>query len=611
MSNNKYQSIPAFISKANPVIPMAETVSSSPIMMVREGSAANHLNDEQLAAVSNLTGPTVINAGAGTGKSTLLVERMRRIKQQYPEAKVLLVTFTKKSALEIKERIAGATGIQVSTFHSLSYHILIRDNDRKFTVLTSDSYRKSIIAKLIGSKSELSTEDIIFAMHSPSRAAKGANDIVKKYLAHLEKNCQMDMDAMQILALKKLENKSVCQYWAGQFKFILVDESQDLDSIELGIISKLSEKHKNLCCVGDTRQSIYGFRGSMPNVLDKIVKENDAMTYELTTNYRCTSSILGLANKLMDGYAPLIAANLFHNPPLPQYLVADDEAEEADTLIKEVQKLQKKGIALSDMAVLYRSSSVSRTLVGKLLDKKIPFVCSNLAGFPYNQYPLKGMVSLLRHINEPDNKKIWLEILPMLFLKKMALADIEKIMSDHDVSFIEAIKELEIPFFQKLYVDKFCDGITQATKLKPRDAIHTLIKAGYNKLVGVPLIPNCEALADEAENFDTIYAFLARIDQMHEEYEAMRKAASNAKGDCLRLMTIHASKGLEFQNVFIIGAYDGIIPAGNDGTDISEEKRLLYVAVTRAKVRLFISFPLQSANCTSPNEASRFLREVF
>ena len=128
MSKNRYQSIPAFISKANPVIPMAETVSSSPVMMVREGcAAANHLNDEQLAAVSKLTGPTVINAGAGTGKSFILVERMKRIKQQFPAAKVLMISFTKKSAKELKERVADIQGCQVSTLHSLAYHILTKN----------------------------------------------------------------------------------------------------------------------------------------------------------------------------------------------------------------------------------------------------------------------------------------------------------------------------------------------------------------------------------------------------------------------------------------------------------------------------------------------------
>lgn len=610
---NKYQSIPAFSKKAHPVIPIAESVRTSNLMMVREGgTAAECLNEEQLAAVSNLSGQTVvINAGAGTGKSRVIIEKMKLIKEQYPEANVLMISFTKKSALELKERIGGASGTHVSTLHSLAYHILTRDNDRKFTVITSDNYRKSIISKLLGTKSDLSPDDVIFAMHAPSRAAKGANAVVKKYLAYLQKNNQMDLDAMQILALEKLKAPAVAKYWQSQFSHILVDEAQDLDEVQLGIINKLSETHKNLCAVGDTRQSIYGFRGSMPNVLDKIVKENDAMTYELTTNFRCTSSILGLANRLMDGYAPLIAANRFHNPPLPQYLVADDEAEEADTLIKEVQKLQKKGIALSDMAVLYRSSSVSRTLVSKLLEKKIPFTCSNLAGFPYNQQPLKGMVTLLRHINEPDKKKIWLELLPMLFLKRTVLADIEKIISDRKVTFVEAIKELEIPFFQKLYVDKFCDGITQATKLKPRDAIHTLINAGYNKITGVQAVVNLEAMADEAEEYDTIYSYLAHIDQLREEYEMMKKAASSAKGDCLRLMTIHASKGLEFDTVFIIGAYDGIIPAGNDGTDIEEERRLLYVGVTRARKNLLISYPQYSNNSTSPNEASRFLREVF
>lgn len=613
MSKNVYQSIPAFSKKAHPVIPIAESVRISDVLMVREGgTAAECLNAEQLAAVSNLSGQTVvINAGAGTGKSRVIIEKMKLIKEQYPEANVLMISFTKKSALELKERIGGVAGVHVSTLHSLAYHILTRDNDRKFTVITSDNYRKSIISKLLGTKSDLSPDDVIFAMHAPSRAAKGANAVVKKYLVYLQKNNQMDLDAMQLLALEKLNFLAVASYWQRKFSYILVDEAQDLDEVQLGIINKLSETHKNLCAVGDTRQSIYGFRGSMPNVLDKIVKENDAMSYDMTINYRCSPAILGLANRILSEYKPLIANNRYGYNVLPQYLVADNEQDEANILLKEVQKLHKKGIAYNDMAIIYRSSIVSRSVVHLLLEKKIPFVCSNLAGFPYNQQPLRGMVNLLRYLNNPNDRNLWPEILPMLFLKRTAQKDIEEVMKSKGISFVEAINELELPFFHKDYIERFTTGIIKASNQKPGAAIKTLVVAGYNKLIGKPAVPTVEIMADEADSYDTIYAYLAHIDQLYEEYQQMKQAASNADGDYLRLMTIHAAKGLEFGNVFVIGAYEGIIPAGNDGTDIAEEKRLLYVAVTRAKERLYISYPKYSDNSTSPNEASRFLREVF
>lgn len=613
MSKNKFQSIPAFISKATPVIPMAETVSTNSVMMVRESAAANKLNDEQLAAVSNLTGPTIVNAGAGTGKSFILVERMKRIKKLHPEAKVLMISFTKKAAQELKERISsiGITGCQVSTLHSLAYHILTKDKTAKFEVLTSDNYRRSLISKLITDKMDISVEDVIFALHSPSRAVKDADTVMRKYLKQLEKNGQMDLDAMHLLALEKLADKAVCRYWQGQYDFILVDEAQDLDEIQLEIVTKLSEKHHNLCVVGDTRQSIYGFRGSMPDVMNRIVKENKAMQYDMTVNYRCAPAILGLANQIMSEYKPLVAHQRYGCNILPQYLVADNELDEANILIKEVQKLHKAGVPYKDMAILYRSTIVSRTLVHSLLEKKIPFVCSNLAGFPYNQHPLRGMVNLLRYINEPDNRKLWPELLPMFFLKRTAQKDVETIMKKKGISFVEAINELELLFFHKDFIERFVAGIIKASTQKPSNAIKILLAAGFNKLSGIPAIPTVESMADEAENYDSIYSFLAHIEQLYDEYQQMKKAASNADGDYIRLMTIHAAKGLEFNTVFLIGAYDGIIPAGNDGTDIAEEKRLLYVAVTRAKARLFISYPKYGDKSISPNEASRFLREVF
>lgn len=612
MSKNRYQSIPAFISKANPVIPLAaETVATSKVMMVRESSAANQLNEEQLQAVSKLTGPTVVNAGAGTGKTTVLVERVKRIKEQYPEANVLLISFTKKSALEIKERIAGVAGVTVSTLHSLAYNILRQNKTVKFEVITSDNYRNSLISKLITDKMDILPEDVLFALHSPSRAMKDANVVAKKYLAQLKKNNQVDFDAMQLLALEKLNDKSVAHYFENKYQFLLVDESQDLDEIQLAIINKLSSHNHNLCCVGDARQSIYGFRGAMPDVMNRIVKENGAMQYDMTINYRCSRSILGLANRIMSDYKPLIANQSYGCNILPQYLVADNEMDEAAILVKEVQKLHKKGIAYKDMAIIYRSSIVSRSVVHTLLDKKIPFVCSNLAGFPYNQQPLRGIVNLLRYLNNPNDHNLWPEILPMFFLKRTAQKDIEAVMKSKGISFVEAINKLELPFFHKDYIERFTTGIIKASNQKPGAAIKTLVVAGYNKLIGKPAVPTVEIMADEADSYDTIYAYLAHIDQLYEEYQQMKQAASNADGDYLRLMTIHAAKGLEFGNVFVIGAYEGIIPAGNDGTDIAEEKRLLYVAVTRAKERLYISYPKYSDNSTSPNEASRFLREVF
>ena len=610
---SSYQSIPAFITETQAVIPMAESNTTlERSMMIKEGES-NELNEEQLQAVSNLCGPTVVNAGAGTGKTKVLIERMRRIMQKFPAAKVLLISFTKKSALELKERIAslGVSSCQVSTLHSLSYRILVRDAGKKFTVLTSENYRKSLISRLIPKKLDIAADDVIFAMHSPSRAVPGTNAIAQKYLLQLQKNNQIDLDAMQLMALKRLEDIAVLKYWQRQYDFILVDEAQDLDEIQLAIVSKLSRHHHNLCCVGDKRQAIYGFRGAVHDVLSTLVREHDATSYDMTVNYRCSSAILGLANQLMREYRPLTAVSRFYDEALPQYLVADNELDEAQTLIKEVQKLHRDGLAYKDMAVLYRSTIASKTLLQQLLEKKIPFVCSSIAGFPYNHQPLKGMVTLLRHINAPDNKQLLKELLPMFFLKKASLKEIESIMSGRNISFIEAVKSLELPFFHKLYIEQFCDGILSASKMKPSATINSLLRAGYEKVIGKQAVPAIEAMSEEAAEFETVYAYLSHIDELHEEYEKIKSAASRADGDCLRLMTIHASKGLEFNTVFIIGAQDGSIPAANDGTDIEEERRLLYVAVTRAKERLYISYPRYNEKSATANEVSRFIREAF
>ncbi len=574
---------------------------------IKDDAVNKSFNVEQEAALEHLTGLHVINAGAGTGKSTCLVARTRKILETYPESRVLLISFTKKAAEEIRQRIGSTSNVTVSTFHSLSYKIL-RSAGVNYQVTTSETMQDALISKIIGLRNTM-TEAVKKCLRQINVTHEETKAVREEYLTYLREHQQMTFDTMQLFALQLLqENEAVLRAWQERYDFWLVDEYQDVDALQVAIVELLSQRTGNLTVAGDSRQSIYSFRGAVPDGISKFAET--ATQYDLTVNYRCNKAILGLGNRIMVKEKPLLAAVDNPSPIYPKYLMAMDGLDEAKAVVNEIVALHKEGTAFKDMAVLFRSCSASSFLVQELLQRKIPAVSKGVVSLNHTKPPYCGIVRLFRFMLNPDDQELFKAIMPVLYLRKGLLKEVVAISVKNGCPLLEATQKLNIPHFHKGYIEELSEAVTAAAKMRPSEAVLQLLNHGYGQYIGPEMTESVRNMTNNLNDYPSITAYLNFIDDLQEQAEEMKKLTATST-DYVQLMTIHAAKGKEWSTVFLIGAQDGVLPSAHEGTDIEEERRLLYVAVTRAKERLYISYPRLSEKHSEPNEISRFLREIF
>ncbi len=358
--SSQFTKVPSWSSTPNAELPLADAV---------EKQEVNHLNAEQEAAIEVLTGRHLINAGAGTGKTTCLVARTRKILEMYPESRVLLISFTKKSVEELRQRIGSTPKVEVSTFHSLAFHIL-RSAGMQFQVaMTSEAEQDALISEIIGQRNT-TIEAVKQSLRKTEPKHEDTKVAREEYLAYLREHQQMTFDTMQLFALRLLrENKAVLRAWSGKVTHILVDEYQDVDELQAEIVELLSQRTGNLTVAGDSRQSIYSFRGAVPDAISNFAKT--ATQHDLTVSHRSGRGILGLANLIMPQEKPLLAAIDNPVPVYPKYLEAYNAEDEAATVLDEITYLHKKGTPYKDMAILYRSSAASSNIIPLLSKRKI------------------------------------------------------------------------------------------------------------------------------------------------------------------------------------------------------------------------------------------------
>ena len=599
--NTNFTTHPAWAPTA--ILPLAEIKP----LTVCESSHPN-LNEQQLAALTPLSGHNLIHSGAGTGKSTVLVARMQTILWKCPKAKILMLTFSRKAALELKARIVFTTNCQVSTFHSIAYHLLMAHGFKQYRVETNEDARDQLISRLIG-KADTTIEQVVRSLNRLSGIDAATKRIKEKYFKTLVKNRVLTFDAMQPFALKLLlDEENVLHHMQDTWDFILIDEYQDTDEVQQRLIELISAKVGNVCAVGDRRQAIYGFRGAEPAIMSSFA--STAHVHEMTVNYRSTPPIIGLANKIMPNEAPLTAASSdlsFY----PQYLTAVDEADEASHIIQQIRRLHRDGIKYRDMAVLYRSSALSETILPQLLEANIPFICKSHINLKFMRQPYLGIIRLINYALFPIENN-FKAIMPFLYLGKHLLKDIKAVAKRESLNYLAAAQKLNLPYFHLDYIASMATAIESlCPSMAPSSAIQSLLKAGYGKYIGEALVPVINAWSEELTNYDNLTTCLTKLYALHEQVKQIQANATQHHNDCVQLMTIHASKGLEFDTVFLIGCYDGALPSSRDDADPAEERRLLYVAVTRAKKHLYISYPSHTKNSTDENKASRFLQEAF
>lgn len=583
----------------NAELPLAEAI--------KDDAINKSFNAEQGKALEVLTGRHVINAGAGTGKTSTLVARVNRIAKAYPGSRILMISFTKKSAEEIRQRIGSTPHVAVSTFHSLAYQIL-RSVGVRYQVITNEPTQDAVISKIIGLRNT-TTDEVKKSLRQIESPDAETNAVRDEYLAYLREHQQMTFDTMQIFALRLLqENKALLTSWQERFDFYLVDEYQDVDAIQVALIHLLAQRTGNLTVAGDRRQSIYSFRGSVPDAIGKFAES--AVHYDLTVNYRCNRAVLGLGNRIMAKENPLLAAVNNPTPIWPRYLMAADMKDEAKEVVNEIVALHKAGTEYKDMAILFRSCSASASIVQELLRRKIPAISKGTVTLTHTKPPYCGIIRLFRFMLTPDDKERFKVIMPVLYLRKGMLKDIVTLSVKKGCTLMEAAQKLEIPHFHKEYIGELSEAITAAARMKPNKAVLHLLIHGYGKYIGPEMEELVRNMAAGLSEYPSVTAYLNFIDDLQEQAEEMKKLTATST-DYIQLMTIHAAKGKEWNTVFLIGAQDGVLPSAHEGTALEEERRLLYVAVTRAKERLYISYPRLSEKHSEPNEVSRFLREIF
>ena len=613
------------------------------------------LNDKQKEAVKWPDGPILVLAGAGSGKTRVLTTKLAYLVNEkgVNPYNILAITFTNKAAKEMKERSFKMLGsdayhMQISTFHSLGL-LLIRENyeklgfDKNFTILDSDDsltiikkilkdmnldpkvYNpRAIRNKISSAKNELMDSNY-YSRFANSEYEEIVLEVFKRYEQKVVKNNSMDFDDLLLLPIKLFKKyPDVLEKYQDRFKYILVDEYQDTNEAQYILIKMLSKKYKNICVVGDLDQSIYGFRGAnFRNILNFEKDYPDAKVVPLEENYRSTGNILNVANDIIKHNKQRKEKKLWtknDNGPKIRYHRAYDEKDEANYVMEEIRKLIVSGEPKSSIAVLYRTNAQSRNMEEALLRDNIPYKVVGSFYF-YNRKEIKDLISYLKLIYNSNDDVSLLRIInvPKRQIGPKTIENLATKAMEKGVSLYEAIdsgKELE---FKKL-IEKLKDESENVSLTELVEMI--LVESGMRKelessktLEAEVRLENLEEFKSITKNFEenngviSLEEFLLEISLVSDIEEHKNN------NDVVTLMTIHSAKGLEFDHVFIIGLEEGLFPhmnSLNSSDEIEEERRLCYVAVTRARKTLTLvnaerRMLYGNTNCNPP---SRFISEI-
>lgn len=625
------------------------------------------LNEMQQFAVDTTEGPLLILAGAGSGKTTVLVNRVEHIisSRLATPWQVLAITFTNKAAGELRERLVSAIGDEANdiwayTFHSCCSRILRRFGERigytnHFTIYDTDDSRrvmkqcqkqlgiedklinhKSILAEISRAKDSLiSPDEYKQTSQNDFRKSKIA-ECYEMYQKELKKSDAMDFDDIIFNTVKLLEeNEDVRDLYQTQFKYVMVDEYQDTNHAQYVLTSLLADKYKNICVVGDDDQSIYRFRGAtIENILSFENHYKGAKVIRLEENYRSTQNILDGANAVISHNKNRKGKTLFTRSGSGDkivYKTVMSESEESQYIIDEIIKNVNNGMKYSDHAILYRMNAQSRNLEVMLTKSGISHRIIGGHRF-FDRKEIKDIVSYLAVINNPsDNVRLQRIInVPKRAIGDTMFANVLEIAAGLGMSAFEVCERADE--FQK--TSRSASKLMGFTKMI-RDFQECIEDGmGLNDLLQEVLEKTkyLDFLHEDIETYDDRVNNIKELSSMFIKYEEESEDANlsefledvalisdidsyNEDEDAVVLMTLHSAKGLEFPVVFIPGMEEGIFP-GNQSMfseeDLEEERRLAYVGITRAKKKLYLISSQQRMlyGQTSRNMPSRFLREI-
>ncbi len=627
----------------------------------------DELNEEQYAAVTAPDGPSLVIAAAGTGKTRTLVYRLAWLVNEHglDPRHMLLLTFTNKAAREMLERAEQLvnrpfTSGYSGTFHHFAVRILRAHADRigfgrDFTILDSEDSKKllrscaddlkmdkkhfpkpqvlqSIFGVISGQMGDLADELADRFEHTEV----DFEDVIRVhdlYQKRKKEQNAMDFDDLLILALKVLErDERVLRFYQDEFQYILVDEYQDTNAIQARLVSLLADVHRNIMVVGDDFQSIYSWRGAdFRNFLDFERHYPGTRTFKLQTNYRSTPQILEVANAAIAGNPDQFQKELRAVRPAgtsPVLAALRDGSAQARYIIEKAQELKREGIAFSEMCVLYRAHYHAMELQMELARASMPYVVTSGVRF-FEQAHIKDACTILRILVNPGDEMAFtrlLELFPKVG-KKTSLKIFRNLGGRVNLQRKEVCEQVEAALpasareTWKLVEPVFLAYREENLDADPGELIYRFNKVFYNEYM-VENFDNSkyraedlDGLIDFTAKFDTTEAFLSEIALLSNLDAESGTPAETEPADAFRLSTIHQAKGLEFKAVFVLFLSEEMFPStrATENGDDSEERRLFYVAVTRAEDHLYLCSPevrRQRDGGIIFLEPSRFLKEI-
>lgn len=614
------------------------------------------LNENQKRAVEHLNGPCMVLAGPGSGKTRVITYRIANmvVNKEIKPTSILAISFTKASSVEMKNRALSLSKdykmnkVTYGTFHSVFFRILrffvkydldsILDEKSKRLALKGIMKNLNIenadddetVGQVINEISFVKNE--LMDKYDFDSEILSSDEFIKTYNMYEEYKNQInkiDFDDMLIKTYELLlNNNQALQRIRSAYKYILVDEFQDINKVQFEVLKLIANPMNNIFVVGDEDQSIYGFRGSRPDFLLEFEEYFEGTNkVVLDINYRSKEEIIDVANRLIEKnenrYEKIIKCGQGNGAKI-NYVAPEDSEEEAVFIAKDIlEEIKKDYVEYSDFAVIYRTNIQSRALVDVFMDMRIPFVVKDSIITIYDHWAAQDILAYLRIGLNPQNNKDWVRIInkPFRYISK----DNVNMVKD-EADFINAlINKCNLHPKQVKTINDLDIDLSYLKTLNPKNAIsyirtsldydrYILDYCTNRKIKTNGLIEILNELESSATNFKTIKDYLEHIDRVKSELVDNK---NNKNTDGVIFTTMHSAKGLEFKNVYIIGANEGTIPheKSYDIEDnekkieqIEEERRLMYVAITRAEENLYISSPMNKYG--KKVSKSRFIDDI-
>lgn len=608
---------------------------------------AKTLHPNQIHAISHGTGPMLVLAGPGSGKTTVIIQRIRRLTEKMGVSpyRILVITFTKAAAEQMKTRYAalqGKMGVMFGTFHSIFFRILRQACGYSLEQVLSEDERRNTMQKLV-TEARISVQDQeeyiqqFFSQYSLMKnQLQDVSDFVpeglpkdefvaltKKFDGWKRRNEKIDFDDMLTECYEVLsQDEKTRKMWQDRFDYILVDEFQDVNRAQYACLQMLAAPKNNLFVVGDDDQSIYGFRGASPSFMLDFPKDFPGTEKVfLDVNYRCSGRIIRLASQVIGTNMSRYEKNIKGDRDLGERInvfVAKDSGEEAELIAQKIARLLEEGMPIEEIAVIFRTNIQGGAFARALFRRGIPYHLRDGGFHLYDHWIARDLAAYLFLAENRDSDASLLRIVnkPKRYISKDLLAEAEQMPYG-------LLRNLHVcPSLQKWqaeHLESLEEDLRQIQKRKPYEALRYVRKvvgydeylsdyAAYRKASLSNMIENADEITETAKGTESGTEFVRKMEELSRQMKEQSKQKGNTHG--VTLTTFHGAKGLEFGAVFLPSLAEGIIPyeKGRKGSALEEERRLFYVGLTRTKDRLFLSFT--ENRYEKPLKPSRFLMEM-